>query len=655
MSRKRLILFAGLTAVLLSLAALWQWDRHEGDAALSRGVAALGKGDARTARVELMNAIRAHPRSVAARIAQARALLDLGDGDGARVEIERARRLGGSMAATRHLMAEALLLQGDADGALQEAVSDDIPTKAAAIAARVAGRAWLAKGEVAPAGAAFDRALKRAPADPDNWVALGRFRRAVGDEAGAIMAAERALALAPQSVKALTLRGEMARDQYGLAASLPWFERALELSPDDVPALEQYAATLADMGEASRMLSATRRLLAIDPANARAWFMQAVMAARAGRVELARALLERTRGRLDGEPATMLLRGVLQLENGNPVLAVQSLSPLVADQPDNITARMLLGRALHEAGDHAAAAAALAPLVAQRDADPYVLTLAARAQEALGRTDMAQDMLTRAAWPVRPAAEPFASPRDTQIAGGAPPPDAGSARENIPYIRALLSMGRSGEAVERARLLSRANPGAPAAWLALGDALQVSGQVREAVRAYENGANIRFSREVALRLAAAWRRLGDAPRSAQVVRLFLAQNPTDVEAQRLTAAALMQARDWKGAVRLLRAVQARLGSSDALLLADLARATLEAGDPAHARSYAARAYRLMPANPVTADVYGWTLLASGEGRQAAVDLLEKAVLLAPGHPVPRAHLAQAYAMVRAKGEKLAAR
>ncbi|HEX7876906.1 MAG TPA: tetratricopeptide repeat protein, partial [Sphingobium sp.] len=127
MSRKRLILLAALAAVLLSLAALWQWHRHEGDAALSRGIAALGKGDARTARVELMNAIRAHPRSVAARIAQARALLDLGDGDGARAEIERARRLGGSMAATRHLMAEALLLQGDADRALQEAMSDDIP------------------------------------------------------------------------------------------------------------------------------------------------------------------------------------------------------------------------------------------------------------------------------------------------------------------------------------------------------------------------------------------------------------------------------------------------------------------------------------------------------------------------------------------------
>lgn len=655
MSRKRLFLFAGLAAALLSLAALWQRHRDGADAALSRGIAALGKGDARTARVELMNAIRANPRSVAARIAQARALLDLGDGDGARAEVERARQLGGSVAATRHLMAEALLLQGDADAALREALSNDVPGDATAIAARVAGRAWQAKGDLASAAASFDRALKRAPNDAGNWVALGRFKMAVGDQAGAIGAAERALALAPQGVRALTLRGELTRDQYGLAASLPWFERALTIAPDDVPALEDYAATLADMGEAKRMLSVTRRLLAIDPGNERAWFMQAVMAARAGRADLSRSLLERTGGRLDGEPATMLLRGVLQLENGNAVLAVESLSPLVAAQPDNGMARTLLGRALYEAGDQAAAATVLAPLVARRDADPYVLTLAARVQEALGKAAMAQDMLARAAWPDRPASAPFASVRDAAIASGPAPADSGSARENIPYIRALLSLGRAGEAVARARLLSRANPGAPAAWLILGDALDAAGQGGEAVRAYEASANIRFSREAALRLAAAWQRLGRPVQSAQVVRLFLEQNPDDAEGLLLAAGAAMQAGDWKRASRLLRAVQAKLGSSDAMLLADLARVAMETGDVASARTYAAHAYRLMPASPVTADIYGWTLLESGSKSRAVVDLLEKAVALAPGHPVPRAHLAQARATIGSGGERLAVR
>ena len=53
---------------LLALAGLWQWRVHEADgsAALARGLAALDAGDARTARIELMNAIRGNPASLPA-------------------------------------------------------------------------------------------------------------------------------------------------------------------------------------------------------------------------------------------------------------------------------------------------------------------------------------------------------------------------------------------------------------------------------------------------------------------------------------------------------------------------------------------------------------------------------------------------------------
>lgn len=648
MTRKRLFLLLCVVALLLSLAGLWQWRQANGGGgtALSRGLAALNKGDARTARVELMNAIKADPRSIVARIAQAKAMIDLGDGEAARAEIERARQLGGSASATRHLMAQALLLQGDADGALAEAENADISVEGKGIAARVAGRAWAAKGDMILASQAFDRALRLTPDDVQLWVDVGRFRMTLGDQAGAITAADRAAALAPRNVKALTLRGELTREQYGLTAALPWFEKALAEQPNDVAALEQYAATLADLGRASQMLSVTRRILALEPGNARAWFMQSVMAARAGRTPLARSLLGRTQGRLDGEPATMLLRGVLQLDEGNAMLAAESLGVLVDLQPTNRLARSLLGRALFETGDFASAANVLAPIVAQKDADPYTLTLAARAQEALGNAAMAQDMLARAAWPDRATAVPFASAIDDQIAAGPPPANAGTAQDNIPYIRALLATGRAGEAVERARLLSAANSGVPAAWLVLGDALTSAGRAGEAARIYERAGSLHFSRDAALRLAAAWQRAGNPARAAEVVRLYLSQNPDDVDALRLAAAVAGQAGDWRQALDLLEAVRARIGGNDALLMADLARAALETGDNGKARIYAAHAYRLMPGNPVMADIYGWTLVKTGTANRTAVDLLEKAVALAPQHPVLRAHLREAYGAAR---------
>ena len=652
MSRTRIALLAGIALLLLGVAGLWQWRTHErdGSAALARGLTALDKGDARTARVELMNAIRGNPRSVVAREAQARALVELGDGAGAQAQVERARKLGGSPADTRDVMAHALLLQGDADAALREAGAPDVPADHSLAAARISARAAMAKGDMRAAQAELARTLAAAPNDVESWVDLGRLRLATGDQAGAIGAADRAVTLAPSNAKALTLRAELTRGQYGLTASRPWFERALAANPESVPTLESYAATLADAGEAGAMLGLTRRILALEPNNARAWMMQSVMAARADKADLARSLLARTQGRLDGEPATMLLRGVLHMQDGNAVLAADTLAPLVAMQPDNRTARTLLARAYQMGGDMASAATTLASIVAQRDADPYVLTLAARVQEALGNRDMAADMLARAAWPVRAAADPFAGPRDAQLASGTPPANAATARDNIPYIRALLSTNRTDAAVDRAQILSRANPGAPDAWIVLGDTLGTAGRAGEAARAYESAANIRFDRAVALRLAAAWNRAGDPARAAQIVQLFLTQNPADNAMRRLAAAVAMDANDWRGALRMLQAVRAQRGDNDALLMADLARAALETGDRPAARAYAAHAYRLMPANPMIADLYGWTLLQSGEKGPAVVDLLEKAVARAPAHPMLNLHLGQAYAAAGRKGD-----
>lgn len=645
MARRRLFLLLGIGLALLAVAAAWQRyaAAHDGAAAYARGVAALDKGDARTARVELLNAVRAEPRSASVRLAQARALIELGDGAGAREAVERARTLGAPLPATRALMAQAMVLRGENDAALVEAGAKDIAPEDAATAARMAGRAHMAKGDTQAAGTDFERAFALSPKDAELWVDIGRYRFALGDEAGAIVAADRAVVLAPGSVKTLTFRGEMTRSQYGLAAALPWFEKALKASPDTVPTLIAYAATLADMGEARRMLSVTRRILALEPGNARAWMMQAIMAARAGKDDLARTLLGRTHGALDGEPATMLLRGVLHLRDGNALLAVDSLTPLLAAQPENRQARLLLARAQMGAGDLASAANLLASLVVQGDADPYVLTLAARVQEGLGDRVMAADMLARAAWPVRPAAVAFAYSGDSALLAAGPPANSGTAVDNIPYIRALMNAGQLAQAADRAGLLSRANPGAPDAHVLYGDALGRAGRDAEAARAYEAAANIRFSQNIALRLAAAWQRAGDPARAAQVVARYLAQNPASLEAQRLAASAYMEAGDWRNARRLLEAVRAQSGDNDALLMAGLARASMELGDRAKARAFAAHAYRLLPGNPLTADIYGWVLTRSGDKGAAAVDLLEKAVALAPGLPGIKAHLAEAYA------------
>src|SRR3546814_10383608 len=93
-------------------------DAHQ---AYNRGVAALRKGDARPARIELLNAVKADPQWGRARLLQAQDRLALGDGPGGDAEIGRARELGVAVRITRHPMAQALLLQGRLDAVIGKA------------------------------------------------------------------------------------------------------------------------------------------------------------------------------------------------------------------------------------------------------------------------------------------------------------------------------------------------------------------------------------------------------------------------------------------------------------------------------------------------------------------------------------------------------
>ena len=81
-----------LAAGLLGGAVLAQaGDATASRAAQGRGEALLKQGDIRAARVEFMNAIKADPSNIAARLAQARVALELGQWDIAAEQLQRVR------------------------------------------------------------------------------------------------------------------------------------------------------------------------------------------------------------------------------------------------------------------------------------------------------------------------------------------------------------------------------------------------------------------------------------------------------------------------------------------------------------------------------------------------------------------------------------
>jgi tetratricopeptide (TPR) repeat protein len=640
---------AVLFIVLIGWFTLTPGKMSTADAAEATGRAEeLLKADNATAARDLAaQAVRGDPDNENAHIVLARALLALHEGVAAEGEIQRAVDAGYDPKAVPQWRAEAWVLQGKTDQAPAEA--DKAPAGQHVYALRIRARALAADSKFADAKAALDEALRLAPNDAGVWTDTGRFRFTAGDLLGAAEASDRAVKLAPGSIDALILRGEIVRSQYGLVAALPWFEQALQRDPARHDALIEYAATLGDVGRTVDALAATRRALDARPGSPQALYLQAVIAARAGKYDLARSILDKTGGAINDLPGVILLGGTLDLEKGDYEQAIEKLSDLVGMQPMNITARKLLAIALLRTDRARNAIDMLRPVVARADADSYALTLVARGFERIGDRASAARYLDRAAYPATGASTAFSADDTTATLAANADQNPSDPDAIVPLIRALITGGDKGAALAKAQDIAAKNPGAPGAQLVLGDLLMLLNRPGDAVAPYQRAADLRFDEPTVLRLIEALDGAGRREDAANALALFLSQNPASIAALRLSAHWQLIAGDYDAAIDSLEDLRARIGDGDAALNADLAAAYTGAGETGTAVDFGEAAYGLSPANPAVADAYGWALFKGGD-QEGALELLQKAVILAPKHPGLRWHLAQIYAALGRKAE-----
>ena len=607
--------------------------------ALVASLTTLRAGNYSAARSNAQAAIGADPTLGIAHAVLARAYLELGEGLAAEAELARARDAGVPAARLHQLQAHARLLQGDPDGAIDEAAK--ATPRYAAYATRIRARALAVKGDTAAAQATLAALLDADPRDAAAWTDLGRIRIGAGDIGGGTQAAARAVALAPGEPAALTLQGEVLRSRYGLVAALPWFEQALSRDAYYHPALIQYAATLGDAGRYADMLSATRRALQAKPGSPQALYLQAVLAARSGRTDLARALLQHIGRSLDGLPAALLLGGALDYADGKFEQAAATWRQLVAAQPMNVAGRRLLGAALLRSGDPRGALETLRPIGLRPDADSYALGLIARGFEAVGDTGPAAQFIDRAGTGggAGGAAVVFATTDVVGTLEAAASDAADDPTYAIGVVRGLIGSGDTAGAIARARALADATPGAPAAQLAFGDALAAANRYPEAATTYARAANLAFDEPTMLRLVDALGRTGRVRDASTSLALYLSQNPQGLAAQRMLGHLQVTAGDWGAAIETLEGIRRRVGNRDAGVLIDLARAYAGDDDAEVGVRYAKAAYALAPMNPAAADAYGVALAAGGDVA-AARQLLVKATKLAPANAAIAAHLRQ---------------
>lgn len=432
--------------------------------------AALGLCTLMAARGDAAESAAEHHRAAAA------LALAQGDGIAAEAELKRALAVGASCDQVAARMGAALLAQGDLGQARVWLAPRRFISGEQGIGFRALGELERRSGHLVESGQAYDQALRFTPANPQLWVEIARLRYAGGEQAQSFEAAEQALHLGPNSAAALQYRALLLRDAEGGVAALGLLDRALRLRPADVSLLADRGRPGHDLGRAREALDAARTILASDRGDGTALMIEATIAARASRTDLARGIVYRAGNRLPDTLATLLLRGVLELEAGNPNTAASLLGTLADRQPNNRGVQLLLARALAEAGDDIGLTERFAAAAKRPDAPRYLVALVARALENRNERTNAAALLER-------VGTVNTAPRTIEPAGFGP----------VAEIRRLAAAGDMDGARRAAESWRSVQPGAAAALRAVADTALLMGDNRAAADGYAATLRIRYS------------------------------------------------------------------------------------------------------------------------------------------------------------------
>lgn len=545
----------------------------------------------------------------------ARAALMRGDGLGAEVILRQMLADGTPQADIAAYLGEAELQQGQLVEARRWLGEGRFSDATVGHGFHMLGRLELRSGNLPAAGQAFDKAYARIPDSAELWVDIGRLRYRGGEQKQAIDASRRAVELGPENPAALLLRAQLVRDAEGLAAAVPWFEAGLKHAPDDFELLGDYAATLGDLGRAKDMLAVVRRMAEIDPRSPRVYYLQAVIAARGGEFQLARALLGKVGPGLDEMPAAMMLSGSVDIQNGNYQSAAQTLDRLVAMQPDNVRARELLVHALALGLNDRELAYRFAALGNRASGSPYLRQALGRAYEGLGQRDKAAPLLDQAG---RTRSRNLAAlaPQTGLTSAVLRRAQGGEAIQSL--VRGKINAGSSSSAVNEAEAFRGRFPGSADALALAGDANLSARRPAVALSLYRSAADVRRTWPLVRRMATAQRALGQHNQAVSLIEDYLQGDAVNHEASAELARIAIERAEWDRATMLLDHALAHGGSHDPQLWRWRAEVAARTGDEETAYDAAVYAYALQPLSREAVALLAARLEQAGEADRARV-------------------------------------
>jgi putative PEP-CTERM system TPR-repeat lipoprotein len=444
-----------------------------------------------------------------------------------------------------------------------------------------------------------------------------------GDSDGAVERARRLAAARPDDPGAQNLAGTVYMATGQLPRAREQFETVLGTHPDNLAALMNLGRLEVREGKQDSARARFERVAELSPKNSGALIALAQLSALRGDQSAATQFYERAAAADPQaiEPKLMLIRHYL--ETDDPGRARSAATAALDAAPGNATLQNALGIVQMAERQYDEAAASFAKAIAATPGSASFSYNLARAQ--LARNNVPE------------AKRALAKTLELQ-------PDYVAASAALAHIE--MREGNSAQALSRARALQQDSDTAASGHSLEGDLHMLGREFGSAARAYDATSKQAPSAALAVKSYEA-RRRARMPDAAKPLERWLSQHPDDA-AVRL---ALAQSRQEDG--RLKEAIGEyelllKSNPDSAVVLNNLALAYHDTGD-SRALATAERAYQLQPEIGAIADTCGWLLVRAGE-LQRGVEVLRKAVQLAPELPDIRYHLAVALAKTGAKEE-----
>jgi cellulose synthase operon protein C len=598
---------------LLALAAMVVGcSPHSAAEYMARAQQSMAKQDYRAAAIDLKNALQLEPENAAARVALGRAALEMGDFAAAERELRFARRLGRNDAEVQVLLARVLLAQHNYDALLKEVDTSspaDAPSRQQLLDYR--GRALMMLGRAAEARKAFEEAVSLDPKSISPRIGLSNALMSLEGFDPAKAALDEARKLEPANVEVSIALGQLYAQNRQFPQAEATLSEAVALADKSANHL-QLGIALASLSEVQMALNkvdvarqTTDRLAKLAPESPITLFLQARDAFLRGDNETAHSLLEQVLARDPRNTRAQLLLGAVNYAQGNLGQADMYLSSVVAAQPANSFARRLLAETRLRDRKPKDALAALQPAAA---GDDELRALAGWAAVQAGDLDAGITYLKE-----NVKAHPDDATAQLQLAAG------------------YLGAGRTAQAISTLEAVPKEGNEAQRRDLLLINAHVRNHDFPKAIEVAEHALQAKPGDELmTAALASLLTTSGDYPRARSVLEHAATLDPkSPAPLLGLGRIDLMQGKPADAITRFQKALA--LKPANPAILTALAQAHLAAGHDEEGTKLLEQIARDNPTNVDARVMLGYVYLAQGK-LDKSQSLAQQAVALAPSSP-----------------------